>query len=179
MTAPASTRSPWHPVHTGITAAYLCYMNSGHAAVSQPGNCSLPCSSAASCKITVLPGGGTLPAPHQALPAVIKVLPPLPGPPHSAPGSLTWWSSSCGDSLRGQHAGSISHPAGLLLPLGVGVNGCRELGTQRNHLPGWDLLLPWLCQMEWRKQGRRRALAALLGCPGPPGAEAALRHSCL
>lgn len=97
-----------------------------------------------------------------------------PWPPHSAPGSLT-----CGDSLRCQHVGSISHLAGLLLPLGVGVNGCRELGTQRNHLPRRDLLLLWLCQMEWRKQGRRRALAALVGGPGPPGAEEALRHSCL
>lgn len=59
----------------------------------------------------------------------------------------------------------------------MGVNGCKELGVQRNHPPRWDLLLPLLFQIEQRRQGRRRALAAFVVGPGSPGAEEALRQS--
>lgn len=74
---------------------------------------------------------------------------------------------------------NFAHLAGLLLNLGVGVNGCRELGIQHNNLPRRDLLLPWLCQRSGGSREGEGLLLHLGGAPGPPGAEEALRHSCL
>lgn len=73
-----------------------------------------------------------LPAVTPSTPISNKRAASFPRPPMlspSLPRSLAWWNSSCGDPLRARHAGSISHPAGLLLSLGAGVNGCRELGA--------------------------------------------------
>lgn len=44
------------------------------------------------------------------------------------PRSLTWCNSNCGDLLRCQRAGSFSHPAGLLLSLGVALMAVQSLG---------------------------------------------------
>lgn len=53
---------------------------------------------------------------------------PQQGMGQGLPQSLPWWNSNCGDLLRRQRAGSFSHPAGLLLSLGVVLMAVQSLG---------------------------------------------------